>query len=87
MCCILPPGRSREGGRTRKDVNNTRSRLGKASVRAVANTEEVWEENRTERANIPFTSEMKFCLRCHILFQVEDIAATMPVIMLPDDEL
>ena len=50
MCCILPPGRSREGGRTRQGVNNTRSRLGKASVRVVANAEEVWEENRTERA-------------------------------------
>ena len=29
-------------------------------------------ENRTERANIPITLEMKFCLRCHILSQEDD---------------
>ena len=31
-------------------------------------------ENRTERANIPFTSEMNFCLRCHILPQEDEMS-------------
>ena len=71
--------RSREGGCTRQNVNNARSRLGKASVRVVANAEEVRVQNMTEGANIPFTSEMKFCLRCHILFQDDDITGIMPL--------
>ena len=68
-----------KGGRPCQDVNNARCRLGETSVRVVANAEEVWEENRTERANIPFTSERKFCPRCHILFQ-DDITGTMPLL-------
>ena len=61
-----------EEGRPFQDVNNARCRLGETSVRVVTNAEEVREQNMTERANIPFTLEMKFCLRCHILLQEED---------------
>ena len=64
-----------EGGRPCQDVNNARCRLGEASVRVMINAEEVRVQNMTERANIPFTPEMKFCLRCHVLLQEGDVAA------------
>ena len=64
-----------KGGRPCLDVNNARCRLGEASVRVVINAEEVREQNMTERANIPSTSEMYFCLRCHILLREGEFTA------------
>ena len=53
-------------------------------MRVVVNAEEVWEENRVERANISFTSERNFCPRCHILFQDDDDATrSMPMFYNP----
>ena len=51
-------GRSREGGRTRQDVNNTQSRLGKASVHVVANAEEVWERIGQKGQNRQLSNEL-----------------------------
>ena len=69
-----------DGGRPCQDMNNARCRRGETSAHAVINAEEVRVQNMTEGANIPFTSEMNFCLKCHILPQEEEteIIRTMP---------
>ena len=69
-----------DGGRPCQDMNNARCRRGETSARVVINAEEVRVQNMTEGANIPFTSEMNFCLKCHILPQEEEwrITRTMP---------
>ena len=64
-----------DGGRPCQDMNNARCRRGETSARVVINAEEVRVQNMTEWANIPFTLEMNFCLRCHILLQEGDVAA------------
>ena len=64
-------------------MHNARSRLGETSVRMVTYAEEAGDQNMTERPNIPFTLEMKFCPSCHILSQewLEEVIATiMPVV-------
>ena len=81
MCYRLPPGGSPgDGGRPHQEVSNARGRRGKTSGRVEISAEEVRVQNMTEGANIPFTSEINFCLKCHILPQEEEtnVSTAMP---------
>ena len=51
---------------------NARCRREEVSTRVVIKAEEVRVQNMTERANIPFTSEKKFGLNCHIMPQEDE---------------
>ena len=68
MCYMILPGAVPERGASMPghEHYNARCRRGEVSTRVVMKAEEVRVQNMTERANIPFPSEMNFCLKCHI---------------------